>query len=169
MGEASTLYGSTKEMSAAKLLKVRRKLGVPDSVSMPCMMKATMVKERSRKVGMLYVFETLIGFSTKTFGIKQYESYKFADIAELLRETFTLKLEDGAIELHLHSGKEVQFYPLHVEPCYEAIHRCRAAFELGEFKGGRRRRRRRRRRWAAARTGRGGAAPTCSRPTSPSR
>ena len=64
-----------KELSPAKLLKVRRRLNVPDSVAMACMMKATCVKEKSRKMGTLYVFETTIGFVHKVFGVKQQEAY----------------------------------------------------------------------------------------------
>lgn len=54
------------ELSAAKLLKVRRKLNVEDTVSMACMMKTTYVVNKKSKPGStLYVFETLIAVVTK--------------------------------------------------------------------------------------------------------
>ena len=95
------------------------------------MMKTSMVSGRSKKHGTLYVFETLVGFITKAFGLKTHESFHFGNVSEVLRETFTLKLDDNAIELHLTNGKEVTFYPANVDEAYEAIHRCRAQYQLG--------------------------------------
>ena len=122
------------ELSAAKLIKVRKRLQVPDTVGMTAMMKTSMVSGRSKKHGTLYVFETLVGFITKAFGLKTHESFHFGNVSEVLRETFTLKLDDNAIELHLTNGKEVTFYPANVDEAYEAIHRCRAQYQL-EFAG----------------------------------
>lgn len=118
-----------KELSPAKLLKVRRRFNIPDSVAMACMMKATCVKEKSRKMGTIYVFETAIGFVHKVFGVKQHECFSFAAVSEVLRETFTLKSEDGGIELQLNNDKVVQFFPVNVDECHEAIHRCRSQYE----------------------------------------
>ena len=109
-GAAQPLVASASkniELSAAKLLKVRRRFAVPDSVSMASMMKSTMVSGRSRKTGTIYVFETMVGFVSKAFGIKSHEAYPFSQISEVLRETFTLKKEDNGIELTLVSGKQV--------------------------------------------------------------
>jgi len=122
---------ASKELSAAKLLKVRRRLNIPDAVSMACMMKTSMVSGKNRKHGVLYVFETTIGFVTKAFGIKTHEAFSFNQISEVLRETFTLKRDDNAIEIHLTSpsNRVIVFYPAHVDSAYEAIHRCRAQYE----------------------------------------
>ena len=76
------------------------RLGVPDAVQMACMMKSTMISGKSRKTGVLYVFETLIGFVTKAFGIKTHETFSLGNVSEVLRETFTLKKDDGGIEVH---------------------------------------------------------------------
>ena len=43
------------------------------------------VSGRSRKHGQLYVFETLIGFVTKAFGIKTHEAFPFAQVAPTQR------------------------------------------------------------------------------------
>ena len=131
-GAAQPLDAGAKnmELSAAKLLKVRRRLNVPDTVAMAAMMKTSMVtSSKSRKQGTIYVFETLVGFVTKAFGIKTHESFPFSQVSEVLRETFTLKKEDNGIEFTLNNGKQVTFYPLHVEEAYEAIHRCRAQYQ----------------------------------------
>ena len=108
-GAAQPLDPGSKniELSAAKLLKVRRRFNVPDSVAMASMMKTTLVSGRSRKSGTLYVFETMVGFVSKAFGIKTHEAFPFANISEVLRETFTLKLEDDGVELALVNGKQV--------------------------------------------------------------
>ena len=57
------------ELSAGKLLKVRRRLNIPDKAAMACMMKGSMVAHgsKSKKHGTLYVFETLVGFVYKVF------------------------------------------------------------------------------------------------------
>jgi len=130
-GTAQPLTGTgmVAELSAAKLLKVRRRFAVPDSISMACMMKTSMVSGKTRKHGTLYVFESLIGFVNKVFGLKQHETFPFAQISELLRETFTLKKEDNGIEIVLTSGRAVTFFPAHVEDCYEAIYRCRSQWQ----------------------------------------
>jgi len=119
-----------EQLSAAKLLKVRKRLGVSDGVNMACMMKTQLVSGRSKKAGVLYVFETLVGFVSKAFGIKSHEVFRFDSISEVLRESFTLKMEEKGIEIHLHSGKELVLFPAHVEEAYEAIHRCRTQFHL---------------------------------------
>lgn len=49
----------------------------------------------------------------------------------MLRESFTLKMEDQGIEILLTNQKSIFLYPLHVEDAYEAIHRCRAQFAAG--------------------------------------
>jgi len=115
-------YGM-EQLSAAKLLKVRRRLQVGDTVAMTLMMKTTLVNGRSRRQGNLYVFETLVGFVTKAFGIKTHEVFKLSQVHEVLRESFTLKKEEHGIELHM-ADKHVTFFPVNVEEAYEAIHRC---------------------------------------------
>ena len=127
--------GAAVELSAAKLLKVRRRLNVSDTVSMACMMKTAMVMGKNRKHGTMYVFETLIGLVTKVFGLKQHESYAFSAISEVLRESLTLKKEDNGIEIVLTNGKTLTFYPAHVDEAYEAIYRCRAQY-LNEHQDG---------------------------------
>jgi len=92
------------------------------------MMKTSMVSGKTRKHGTLYVFETLVGFVNKVFGLKQHESFAFSQISEVLRESFTLKADDHGIEVVLTSGRTVTFFPSHPDACYEAIYRCRQQF-----------------------------------------
>ena len=120
---------SSSNLTAKKLLKVRRRVGVSDTEVMAFMVQASMVREKRKSHGTLYVFESKVGFVTKVFGIKQQEVFSFDEVSEVLRESFTLKKEDGAVELILTNNKTVTFYPLHVEDVYDAIYRCRHQFE----------------------------------------
>ncbi|EOD08986.1 hypothetical protein EMIHUDRAFT_452928 [Emiliania huxleyi CCMP1516] len=117
-------------ISAKKLLKVRHRLGVPDTETMAFMCAATMVNPSKRRLhGTMYVFETLVGFVHKMFGIKQQESVSYRHVSEVLRETFTLKREDGGIELVLSvPNRSYLFYPAAVDDAFDAIHRCRDQF-----------------------------------------
>jgi len=117
-------------ISAKKLLKVRHRLGVPDTETMAFMCAATMVNPSKRRLhGTMYVFETLVGFVHKMFGIKQQESVPYRHVSEVLRETFTLKREDGGIELVLSvPNRSYLFYPAAVDDAFDAIHRCRDQF-----------------------------------------
>lgn len=129
-GTAQPLTGTglAPEMSAGKLLKVRRRFAVPDNISMAFMCKTAIVLGKTRKHGTLYVFETLVGFVNKVFGLKQHEAFYFSQMSELLRESFTLKKEDCGIEIALNNGKTLTLFPEKVEPCYEAIYRCRQQY-----------------------------------------
>ena len=118
-------------ISAKKLLKVRHRLGVADIESMAMMCQAAMVNPARRKShGTLYVFESVIGFATKVFGLKQFEAIPVATISEVLRETFTLKKEDGGIELLVKNNKSYVFYPTSgVDDVFEAVTNVRRAFD----------------------------------------
>lgn len=120
---------SSSNLTAKKLLKVRRRLGVSDSEQMACMMQASMVRDKRKSHGTLYVFESVLGFVTKVFGIKQQEVFQFSNISEVLRESFTMKKEDNGIEVVMKNNKTVTFTPLHVEEVFEHIYRCRHQFE----------------------------------------
>lgn len=51
-GAAQPIDGkASKELSAAKLLKVRRRLNIPDAVAMACMMKTSMVSGKKCALG----------------------------------------------------------------------------------------------------------------------
>jgi len=126
-------------ISAKKLLKIRHRLGTPDSETMACMMSCTMINPSKRKChGTLYIFESMIGFVHKVFGLKQQEVIFYSSISEVLRETFTLKREDNAIEIATLSNKTYTFYPQHVEEAFEALARCRKQFESTNIAGRRR-------------------------------
>ena len=70
-----------------------KRFNVPDTISMACMMKTSLVIGKTRRHGTVYVFETLIGFVNKVFGLKHHETFLFSQISEVLRETFTLRKE----------------------------------------------------------------------------
>ena len=117
-------------LSAKKLLKIRRRLGIPDTEHMACMTQCMMITPAKRKShGTLYVFETAVGFVAKVFGLRQQEVVAYSAVSEVLRETFTLKKEDGGIEMVVGAGtKAYQFFPTTlVEQTFDAIHRCRKA------------------------------------------
>ena len=120
---------SSSNITATKLLKVRRRLGVSDSEQMACIMQASMIRDKRKSHGTLYVFESVLGFVTKVFGIKQQEVFNFANISEVLRESFTTKREDNAIEVVMTNNKTVVFLPLHVEEAFDHIYRVRHQYE----------------------------------------
>ena len=110
---------------------MRHRLGVADIESMAMMCQAAMVNPAKRKShGTLYIFESVIGFATKVFGLKQFEAIPVATISEVLRETFTLKKEDGGIELLVKNNKSYVFYPTSgVDDVFEAVTNVRRAFD----------------------------------------
>ena len=117
-------------LSAKKLLKIRRRLGIPDTEHMACMTQCMMITPGKRKShGTLYVFETAVGFVAKVFGLRQQEVVAYSAVSEVLRETFTLKKEDGGIEMVVGAGtKAYQFFPTTlVDETFDAINRCRKA------------------------------------------
>ena len=117
-------------LSAKKLLKIRRRLGIPDTEHMACMTQCMMITPAKRKLhGTLYVFETAVGFVAKVFGLRQQEVVAYSAVSEVLRETFTLRKEDGGIEMVVGAGtKAYQFFPATlVEQTFDAINRCRKA------------------------------------------
>lgn len=120
---------ASSSLSAKKLLKIRRRLGIPDTEHMACMTQCIMVTPAKRKShGTLYVFESAVGFVAKVFGLKQQEVLPYTQVTEVLRETFQLKKEEGGIEMVLGAGsKAFQFFPQHVDAAFEAINRCRFA------------------------------------------
>lgn len=121
---------SSSNLTAKKLLKVRRRLGVGDSEQMASMVQATFTHDKRKQHGTLYVFESTLGFVTKVFGIKQQVVFPFNIISEVLRESFTLKKEENGIEVVLKNNKTLTFHPLpqHVDDCFDAIYRCRHQF-----------------------------------------
>lgn len=117
---------SSSNLTAKKLLKVRRRLGIGDLEQMACMVQATLIQDKRKQHGTLYVFESTLGFVTKVFGIKQQQVFPFDTISEVLRESFTLKKEELGIDVVLKNNKTVTFYPLsqHVDDAFDAIYRC---------------------------------------------
>ena len=102
------------ELSAKKLLKIRRRLGIPDAEQMACMTQCVMISPAKRKShGTLYVFETAVGFVAKVFGLRQQEVIPYSSVSEVLRETFTLKKEEGAIEMVLGGGSKARHWATH--------------------------------------------------------
>jgi len=121
---------AASSLSAKKLLKIRRRLGIPDAEHMASMTQCMMISPAKRKShGTLYVFETAVGFVAKVFGMKQQEVVPYSTVSEVLRETFTLKKEDGGIEIVVGAGtKAYQFFPTTlVDDTFDAINRCRFA------------------------------------------
>jgi len=124
-GVANNLDSFALPVSAKKLLKVRNRLGIADTETMACMMPCTMFNPSRRKVhGMLYVFESGVGFVTKVFGLKQNESVPFSNVSEVVRETFTLKRSDNAVELVMEGRRSYIFYPQHADDAFDAMQRC---------------------------------------------
>ena len=74
-------------LSAKKLLKIRRRLGIPDTEHMACMTQCTMITPAKRKShGTLYVFETAVGFVAKVFGLRQLEVVAYRTVSEVRRD-----------------------------------------------------------------------------------
>ena len=72
-------------LSAKKLLKIRRRLGIPDTEHMACMTQCMMITPAKRKLhGTLYVFETAVGFVAKVFGLRQQEVVAYSAVSEVL-------------------------------------------------------------------------------------
>ena len=116
------------ELSAKKLLKIRRRLGIPDAEQMACMTQCVMISPAKRKSHGTLNVRVAVGFVAKVFGLKQQEVLPYTQVTEVLRETFQLKKEEGGIEMVLGAGtKAFQFFPQHVDEAFEAINRCRFA------------------------------------------
>jgi len=135
----ATPANSSLPISAKKLLKVRHRLGAADSETMACMMSCVMITPSKRKAhGVVYVFESMLGFVTKIFGIKQHEVIHYSSISEALRENFTLKREDNAVEIVTTSNKSYVLYPQHCDDFFDAMHKFRTQHASKLQKEGRR-------------------------------